>query len=222
MRATLSESDLKAVWTRFRYDARNRRVGRQDGVAPLTGPWKQWVFTPEGNPLTELWKPTASGGAWTVEREYVWLEGRPLAQVEYPGPAGGNEGYVYLVHVDHLGQPRALTSTSGAVVWSASPSRPYGDLAEVTASDPANGRTIVTNLRLPGQYDERLLPSFGVDLQDRKQARRSGATPGEAKALLQWAKEYNVTPALDHIGTTHWIGGDHIRIGPVNHIPVIP
>jgi RHS repeat-associated protein len=143
---------------RFRYDARNRRVARQDGDAA----WKYWVFTPDGTPLAELTMPATSGSAWSVQREYVWLEGRPVAQVEYPGPTGGDEGYVYLFHVDHLGQPRALTSMAGVTVWSASPPRPYGDLVEATAMDPANGRYVVTNLRLPGQYDERLLNSVGL------------------------------------------------------------
>lgn len=158
-RACKTESDLASVTVRFRYDARNRRVGRQDG----TGPWKQYVFTPDGTPLAELTKPTTSGGAWAFQREYVWLDGRPLAQIEYPGPSGGSEGWVYLVHVDHLGQPRALTSmASGVTVWSASPPRPYGDMEEATAIDPANLRYVTTNLRLPGQYDERLLSSIGL------------------------------------------------------------
>ncbi len=156
--ACRSEGDLSSVTVRFRYDARNRRVGRQDG----TGPWKQWAFTADGNPVTEMWKPTSSGGTWTIEREYVWMEGKPLVQLEYPGPSGGSEGYVYSVHVDHLGQPWALKSMSGTIVWLAVPSRPYGELAEVTAPDPANGRTVRTNLRLPGQYDERLLASIGI------------------------------------------------------------
>jgi len=53
-----------------------------------------------------------------------------------------------------------------------------------------------------------------------KEAKRKGITQEDARALLDWAKEYNVTPAKNHIGTDHWIGGDHIRVGPVNHIPV--
>ncbi len=53
-----------------------------------------------------------------------------------------------------------------------------------------------------------------------KQAQRTGLTVNEAQIMLDWAQEYNVTPALNHIGTTHWIGGDHIRIGPYRHIPV--
>jgi RHS repeat-associated protein len=48
------------------------------------------------------------------------------------------------------------------VVWSATPARPYGDVVETTTPDPLTGRTVVTNLRLPGQYDERLLGSLGL------------------------------------------------------------
>lgn len=40
--------------------------------------------------------------------------------------------------------------------------RRSGDLTEATVTDPANGRTVVTNLRLPGQYDERLLADVGL------------------------------------------------------------
>jgi RHS repeat-associated protein len=63
---------------------------------------------------------------------------------------------VYYFHVDHIGLPRALTNPSGQVVWRAE-GRPYGDVVEQQSIDPLSGRTVVTNLRLPGQYDERLL-----------------------------------------------------------------
>jgi uncharacterized protein RhaS with RHS repeats len=53
-----------------------------------------------------------------------------------------------------------------------------------------------------------------------KEAKRKGITQEDARTLLDWAKEHNITPAVNHIGTDHWIGGDHIRVGPVNHIPV--
>ncbi|WP_269528907.1 RHS repeat-associated core domain-containing protein [Anaeromyxobacter dehalogenans] len=39
---------------------------------------------------------------------------------------------------------------------------PYGEVSETMTPDPATGRTVVTNLRLPGQYDERLLGSLGL------------------------------------------------------------
>ncbi len=149
------------VTVRFKYDARNRRVAKQQA-----GSWMQWALLPDGSPLVELWRPIPGQGSvpgttdWLKIREYVWLEGRPLAQVEYPTPRAA--GYTYSVHVDHLGLPRALTSATNAIVWTATPTRPYGDVAEAAITDPQNGQAVVTNLRLPGQYDERLLTSIGI------------------------------------------------------------
>ena len=54
-----------------------------------------------------------------------------------------------------------------------------------------------------------------------KQAKRTGVSSEEAKTLLKWAKEYNVSPALDHTAKPyHWYGGAHIRVGSQNHIKV--
>ena len=53
-----------------------------------------------------------------------------------------------------------------------------------------------------------------------KEAKRTGISRTEAGILLGWADEFGVAPALNHIDTNHWNGGSHIRIGPVNHIPV--
>jgi len=56
-----------------------------------------------------------------------------------------------------------------------------------------------------------------VDLA--KTAERTGIDRATADTLMDWAKEYGL-PARNDIGTSHWVGGDHIHIGPVNHIPV--
>jgi RHS repeat-associated protein len=120
-----------------------------------TGEWTYFIHSPSGELLSEL---RLSGGIWVPARDYLWLDGRPLAQIEY-GASG--ERRVYYVHADHLGMPRKLTSEEGAVVWSAT-TRPYGEVTEATAPDPITGKIIVTNLRLPGQYDERLLASVGL------------------------------------------------------------
>ncbi len=151
------EGDLASVSVRFEYDAFNRRAGRQDGSA-----WVEYVHDQEGHLLAELKRPATPAGAWSTVREYVWLEGQPLAQQEYPGPAGRTDGYTYYYHLDHLGQPRALTGESGARVWAAAPGRPYGNVVETTAVDPLNWRTVSTRLRLPGQYDEKLLTAVGL------------------------------------------------------------
>jgi hypothetical protein len=50
---------------------------------------------------------------------------------------------------------------------------------------------------------------------------RTGITQDEADILLQWAKEYEMSPVRNDVGTSHWVGGDHIHIGPVNHIPEV-
>jgi RHS repeat-associated protein len=143
--ACRTEADVNSVQVRFRYDAQNRRVARQDG----SGSWKQYISAPDGALLSELTPPILSGGAWDAVRDYVWLDGKLIAQIEYPGPQ------VYSAHVDHLGLPRALTSSTNAIAWSAT-TRPYGDLAETSSTG------VVTNLRLPGQYDERLLGALGL------------------------------------------------------------
>jgi RHS repeat-associated protein len=143
--ACRTEADVATVQVRFQYDAQHRRVARQDG----TTAWKQHVLGPDGSPLSELSRPTTAGGAWTPLRDYVWLDGKPLAQLEYPGPQA------FALHVDHLGLPRAMTSSTGATIWSAT-TRPYGDLLESSSTG------VVTNLRLPGQYDEKLLTGLGI------------------------------------------------------------
>jgi RHS repeat-associated protein len=76
--------------------------------------------------------------ASSVLREYVTLEGRPLALIE--------NGQVYTVHPDHLGTPQKMTDSNGALVWDAV-YKPFGEAEQITgtASNPQ---------RFPGQvYD---------------------------------------------------------------------
>jgi RHS repeat-associated protein len=155
----LTDAEVSNVLARFKYDSRNRRVARW---LASTGEWTYFTFGPDGNVIGETTLGSDPAQPWSRRRDYVWLEGLPLAQVEYPGPAGSTEGYAYYFHVDHIGLPRVLTNQAGQPVWSATPTRPYGDVAETTTTDPISGRTVVTNLRLPGQYDERLLGSVGL------------------------------------------------------------
>jgi RHS repeat-associated protein len=152
-----TDSTLASVSARFKYDFRNRRVAAWRAE---TGEWVYTVFDQGGQPLAELAKTTDPANPWRAVREYVWLDGKPVAQIEHD-PATGT-ARTYAVHTDALGMPRALTSPAGAVVWVASVPRPFGDIEESTVPDPETGKTVVTNLRLPGQYDERLLASVGL------------------------------------------------------------
>ncbi|MCB9976908.1 MAG: hypothetical protein H6858_04825 [Rhodospirillales bacterium] len=71
-------------------------------------------------------------------REYVWLNGELLAQVD----AGSPEVLTYL-HTDHLMTPRAGSNAAGSTVWTWD-SGAFG-------KEAATGSTTV-NLRFPGQY----------------------------------------------------------------------
>ncbi len=71
-------------------------------------------------------------------REYVYLNGEPLAQID----AGSPEVLTYL-HTDHLGTPKFGTNSGGTQVWSWAPDA-FG------VGSPSGSVTI--NLRMPGQY----------------------------------------------------------------------
>lgn len=77
-------------------------------------------------------------GAGVLLREYIYLNGEPLAQIN----AGSPETVTYL-HTDHLGTPKYGTNAAGAQVWAWAPDA-FGNGA------PTGSATV--NLRMPGQY----------------------------------------------------------------------
>jgi hypothetical protein len=104
-----NERRSSTVTARFEYDAANRRAGRWDAA----GGWTEYVHDPAGRVLGELRYVATAPARLEAKRDYVWLDGKPLAQLEYPGPAGRTEGYTYWYHLDHIGMPRGLTNESG-------------------------------------------------------------------------------------------------------------
>jgi RHS repeat-associated protein len=82
----------------------------------------------------------------TMIREYVYLNGAPLAQLQ---PLGSAHEVLYL-HTDHLGTPRMATDANAVKVWGWD-SDPFG--ATAADSDPdGDGTDVTVNLRFPGQY----------------------------------------------------------------------
>lgn len=78
----------------------------------------------------------------TIVREYIWLNGQPLAVVT--NRAGSSTQELFYLHTDNLGTPKKATDQSQLVVWEAQ-YEPYGKT------------TLTTNLidlpfRFPGQY----------------------------------------------------------------------
>jgi RHS repeat-associated protein len=87
-------------------------------------------------------------------------------------------------------------------------------LEQLLASHQGQGPAAGRSCPRPFNADQQAL------IELAKIARRTGLSEPDARTLLEWAREYNILPAQNHIGTDHWAGGDHIRVGPVNHIPV--
>jgi RHS repeat-associated protein len=80
-------------------------------------------------------------GQGTLKVEYVYLEGRPLAQIRHTG----SSETAYYYHDDHLGTPKMMTDSTGAVVWRVE-TDPFGN----EIGTPI--KTVENNLRFPGQY----------------------------------------------------------------------
>jgi RHS repeat-associated protein len=92
------------------------------------------VYDQDGNLIFE-----ADGATGEMLREYVWLQGRPVAVID-----AAADSSIYAVHVDHLDRPVMMTNYAGAIVWQAS-YLPFGEVR--TSSGPAS-----LNYRLPGQW----------------------------------------------------------------------
>lgn len=119
----------------YTYNAFGQRV-KKETAAGIT----LYVYDPNGSLIGEY----AADG--TPIREYVHLEGEPLAQIDVTATA---ERITYL-HTDHLATPRRGTDASGTVVWSWE-SEAFG--ATRADEDPdGDGQSLTVNLRLPGQY----------------------------------------------------------------------
>jgi len=82
-----------------------------------------------------------------------------------------------------------------------------------------NVACVVVGALIPG--GKAFTPDQQALIELAKGAQRTGVTRREAATLLRWGREYNVRPLHSHTQVpNHWVGGPHIRIGPVNHIPV--
>ena len=81
-------------------------------------------------------------------RDYVWVSGRPTAQIDVSTEA---EDLVYL-YTDHLMTPRLATNRSGVIVWSWEGSAFGGSVADTDPNGDGIHRHVF--LRFPGQYSD--------------------------------------------------------------------
>ena len=86
-------------------------------------------------------------------REYVWLDGMPVAMFTPDPAAGANAAssapLVYYIHADHLNTPRVLVDKNNAMRWRWL-GEPFGTTAPETS--PQGLPSLTFNLRHPGQF----------------------------------------------------------------------
>jgi len=111
----------------YTLDGKGERVRK----APTSGAPTNFLYDEQGRLLSE----SSVGGS----RAYVWADDTLVATVN-------GSGTVNYVHTDHLGTPRAVTTTAGTTIWAWPWLRnPFGE-------QPASGSAYTLNLRYPGQY----------------------------------------------------------------------
>jgi len=94
----------------------------------------------------------------SFSRDYIWLGGKPIAQVERRQSKNGKKNVVSVsfIHSDHLNTPRMATDTKGKVVWRWESDAFGGNLKhnrKAIDMDPdRDGRKTKIRLRFPGQY----------------------------------------------------------------------
>ena len=154
---TAKTSTVGAPDLGYAYDARNRlvRATQDDGTVSILGEYAyngmgQRVRKDSGGEVFE-YRYGLNGELLAILddsgqplREFVYLNGQPLAVVDHGADA------LYYIHNDHLGTPQAMSDESGTRVWTAVYD-PFG--AAVVDEDPdQDGMSVTLNLRFPGQY----------------------------------------------------------------------
>ncbi len=117
-----------SVIATYGYDSSNRRICKT-----LGGTTTHYLYDLNSQLIAE------TSVAGTPIREYIYLDGEPIAVKDYQA----NPGIYYFIN-DHLGTPQQLVDDAGVVVWQAA-YLPYGQ-AQVGVEMVQN------NLRFPGQY----------------------------------------------------------------------
>jgi RHS repeat-associated protein len=112
----------------YAYDAFERRV-----LKVVNGVTTHFHYDLNGLLISE------TDGNGNPRKDYVYLNGEPVAMKVY----GGSAGWYWFIN-DHLGTPQKMVDDAGNVVWAAAYA-PFGE-ARVYEDEVTN------NLRFPGQY----------------------------------------------------------------------
>jgi len=113
----------------YKLDGKGKRVRK----VPASGSATEYVYDETGKLLYEYISPTSS-------RSYIWADDTLIATVEA-------DSSIHYVYTDHLGTPRAVTTTTSSTpIWTWPwTQNPFGE-------KPASGSGYSLNVRFPGQY----------------------------------------------------------------------
>jgi RHS repeat-associated protein len=121
----------------YLFNAQEQLVSRS--VTQPTASTTHYIYDTQGHLIAEATGTSASTAV--ITREYLWLDGMPIAVIDGVNTASPVTSYV---HTDHLTRPIRITNAAKATTWSAQ-WLPHGG-AHVTTG------TATQNLRFPGQY----------------------------------------------------------------------
>ena len=150
----MTQKTVDGVVTKFFYNTEDRLIEVRDGSDSLIA---SYYYDPFGR---RLWKEVGGTKTYFMYSDEGLVEEYDDGGVEIktygykPGSTWTTDplfmkigSNYYFYHNDHLGTPQKLTSTNGAVVWSAK-YKSFGK-AEVDINS-----TIINPLRFPGQYED--------------------------------------------------------------------
>jgi len=187
-----------ATVAEYGFDAANRRIRKTVGAVTT-----HYLYDLNNQLIAE------TGLDGTVLREYIYLDGEPIALREYQT----NPGTYYFIN-DHLGTPQQLVDGMGTVVWQAA-YLPFGQAQIVTG-------TVTNNLRFPGQYfdAETGLHYNWNRFYDPETGRYISADPiGLAGGMNLYAYVGgNPVNAVDPWGLRTCTGNARVLQGNLNHI----
>jgi RHS repeat-associated protein len=134
-RLTVAQLNGATVGT-YTYNALGQRIGKA-ATFPQAAT-ERYAYNEAGQLIGEY---------GTSNRDYLWLGDLPVAVIDNTINGSVTTSTVNYVTADQLGTPRAMTDSTGAVIWSwAYQGNPFGE------QQPTSTTGYVLNLRYPGQY----------------------------------------------------------------------
>jgi RHS repeat-associated protein len=200
----LSSAVVSSTTTNYAYNGLGERVTKQTGSNT-----HYYFYGVQKQLLAEY------DGTGNVEREYIYLQGRPVVMLDHSG--SGID--IYWIHNDHLGRPLVLTDEAGDVVWRLTNADAFGNASSIDEDPDNNSIDLVFNFRFPGQHfdtETNLHYNYFRDY-DPRTGRYIESDPIGLKAGLNTYLYANANPTvhIDPTGKQTGVAEGYVVIGGV-------